>query len=74
MLIWSINTELHMDSRKTVFCPKCNKDVSFHYPKVNHLTQLLITVISCGLWLPMWIASYFPSKTCDECDSVIWEE
>jgi len=63
-----------MEKKKTAFCSRCNKDVSYHYAEVNHLKQFIFTVFSCGLWLPMWLMSFFPTKICDECDEAIWEE
>jgi len=63
-----------MEKPPKVYCPKCNKEVTYHYEKVNHLKYLIFTILSCGIWLPMWIASLFPSKICDECNEAIWED
>lgn len=64
-----------MEKEKIVFCNKCNKEVSYHHDKVNHFVQFIITLFSCGLWLPMWLMMIFgPTKICDECNTPIWED
>ena len=62
-----------MAELKTVHCNQCKKDVCYHYEPVNHLTQLVLVVITLGLWLPMWLwVVCSPTKMCNECDGPIW--
>jgi hypothetical protein len=64
-----------MEKKKSVFCRKCNKKVNYHYEKVNHIVQFIVTVLSGGLWLPMWLMMIFgPTKICDECNNPIWKD
>jgi len=59
-----------MDVQETIWCPRCNKRVVAHQPKINHTLHLVLTVLTCGLWLAVWL--YFAmsdSETwrCSEC-------
>ncbi|HRU05168.1 MAG TPA: hypothetical protein P5137_05270 [Candidatus Brocadiia bacterium] len=55
-------------------CNHCKKDVTFHVNPVNHLQQLLMTIFTLGLWLPMWIVSAVARpKICDACQKPIYE-
>jgi hypothetical protein len=58
---------------KIAYCGRCRKPVPFHYDPVNHLKQLLLVILTCGLWLPMWLCLVFsPTRVCDECNGPIW--
>jgi len=58
----------------TAYCGHCKKDVSYHYEPVNHLKQLVLSVVTLGLWLPMWLcATYLPTRLCDQCNQPIWD-
>ena len=62
-----------MESFETVYCSRCKKDVPYHYDPVNHWKQLLLTIMTCGLWLPIWICMVLsPTKLCNQCDGPIW--
>ena len=55
-------------------CSRCKKEVHYHTDPVNHGKQLLLTLFTFGLWLPMWLCMVFsPTKVCDECDGPIWD-
>jgi len=63
-----------MKNIQTAHCNDCNKMVSFHYPPVNHWKHFFITLITLGMWLPMWLILRFsPTKVCDECGGPIWD-
>lgn len=55
-------------------CCHCKKKVTFHYERVNHKQQFLLSLFTLGLWLPMWLFSAF-SKTriCDVCGEPVEE-
>ena len=64
-----------MEPMKTAHCSQCNKNVPYHYDPVNHWKQLLLTVFTLGLWLPMWISLAFrPTRLCNECGGPIWRD
>lgn len=64
-----------MSEKKTAYCSTCSKQVSYHCEKVSHVRQLLLTLISCGMWLPIWLTVTFkPTKLCDECRQPIWDD
>ena len=51
------------------------KEVQYHFDAVNHFAQLLLTVFTLGLWLPIWVCMVLrPTKLCDECDGPLWSE
>jgi len=64
-----------MANPETVFCGRCKRDVHYHYDPVNHWKQLLMTIITLGLWFPMWLCmALSPTKLCDECGGPLWGE
>jgi hypothetical protein len=59
---------------QTAYCRRCRKQVGYHYDPVNHWKQLLLTIGTVGLWLPMWICMAFsPTKLCNDCNEPIWD-
>ena len=62
-----------MESVKTAYCSQCKKDVQYHFAPINHWKQLLLTIFSLSLWLPIWLCMTFgPTKLCNECDGPLW--
>lgn len=58
----------------TIECQHCHKSTHYHVDKINHLKQLGLTLVTCGIWLPMWILSTFVKvKICDECGKPNYE-
>jgi DNA-directed RNA polymerase subunit RPC12/RpoP len=37
------------------FCPHCEQQRLFVRNGVNHLVHAIVTLLLCGLWLPIWI-------------------
>lgn len=63
-----------MSPAKTAYCSQCKKDVPYHYNPVIHWKQLLLTIATLGLWLPMWLSlTLSPTKMCNECGGPIWQ-
>jgi len=59
---------------KTAYCNNCKKPVTFHYQPVNHLVQLIATLFTVGMWLPIWITmTFMRTRLCDECNNPIWK-
>lgn len=57
-----------------VYCSTCRKSVPYHFVPVDHKRELLRTVITVGLWLPIWIVSSLSkTKYCDSCSNPIIE-
>lgn len=50
-------------------CPSCQKQVRVHRPSTNHVLHLLLTFLSAGLWLPIWLLSCVSvgGWKCSEC-------
>ena len=64
-----------MSKSKFAYCGRCKKEVGYHFDPVNHWLQLLLSIFSLGLWLPIWACMTFgPSKMCDQCRDPIWNE
>lgn len=63
-----------MHKEQTVYCRHCEKQVGYHFEPVNQWKNLLISVITFGLWLPMWLIMIFgPTKICNECNAPLWK-
>lgn len=57
-------------NQNTYYCSTCQKNVSWHIEPVNHLKQGVLTLLTLGLWLPMWLGlSLVKIKYCDNCKS-----
>lgn len=64
-----------MSQPESVYCAHCKKEIAYHYDPVNHGKHLLFSILSLGLWVPLWVCVTFaPSKICDECGQPIWSE
>jgi hypothetical protein len=37
------------------YCPNCQKNVLGQRESTNHILHFLITFLTCGLWLLVWI-------------------
>jgi hypothetical protein len=67
--------ESRMPDSDIVYCDNCRQNVHYHYDSVNHLQQLVLSVLSLGLLLPLWLIAIFaPSKICNECGQPIWND
>lgn len=65
---------LQADER-LAYCNHCQKNVTCHFDPVNHGMNLLLTVLTCGIWLPMWLIAIFnPTRICDVCNEPIWKD
>lgn len=57
----------------SAFCPVCERQSRFQKERINHLLHLVLSVLTLGLWLIVWVAvgianSSKPSRcvTCGE--------
>lgn len=41
--------------QKQIFCQRCNELVPADYEKVSHILHLLLSVVTGGLWLVVWL-------------------
>jgi hypothetical protein len=41
--------------QSSAFCRNCNAQVMVTKPGVNHLLHLILTILTAGLWLLIWI-------------------
>ena len=57
------------ETKKTVYCEYCKKEVPWHTNPVNHGGQLVLAIVTLWLWIPMWLAMAFSkAKVCDVCN------
>lgn len=42
--------------KSSAFCDNCGKQVSIERQTPNHILHLLLSVITCGLWLLVWMS------------------
>jgi hypothetical protein len=45
------------DQEATGFCKTCNKQVMIRRKGTNHILHLILTILTGGLWLIIWILS-----------------
>jgi hypothetical protein len=61
-------------TNNSVFCSTCHKKVAYHYAIINHRRELIKSILTVGLWLPIWLASVVvKTKVCDACGNSIIE-
>ncbi len=55
----------------SMYCPTCAKEVAADVPRANHILHFLLTLLTCGLWLPVWfLCALLPGKKrCRQCGS-----
>ena len=51
------------------FCGHCQEKAVFNRNGANHILHGVLTLLSCGLWLPIWILSMvrFGGWWCSRC-------
>lgn len=59
------------EQREGGYCANCKKDVVVFRRTTNHLLHLVLTVLTAGLWIIVWmLISLMPSRrTCGQCGS-----
>lgn len=59
------------DQKKSGFCQVCNKRVVVFRKGTNHILHLLLSILTMGLWLIVWIGTVikFGGWRCAECGS-----
>ena len=43
------------------YCHTCNAARPFHKNTTNHLLHLLLSLVTLGVWIPVWIVIAFSS-------------
>lgn len=60
---------------KISYCSHCRKDMAFHTRPVNHSKELLRSLFTLGLWLPIWLGmALVRPKFCDGCGNPLSED
>lgn len=54
------------------YCQGCRRDRPFEREGISHLFHLIVSVVTAGLWLPIWLAlflyhSAFTRYRCRDC-------
>lgn len=61
-------------TRDTFYCVYCQQQVTFHPETVDHHKELIRTLCTLGLWLPIWLAkTYSKVNRCDNCNNSLCE-
>ena len=55
--------------QKSKFCAQCQKQTLWARPETNFFLHMLLTLVSCGLWLPIWILVSTGGWRCQTCGS-----
>ena len=52
-----------------MYCKRCRKDVHVYQSGTNNGLNLALTILTCGVWLPIWIfaASTQNHLVCSSC-------
>lgn len=55
----------------TGFCKRCNKQVMIRRPGTNHVLHLLLSIVTVGIWLIVWVltAIKIGGWRCSQCGS-----
>lgn len=56
----------------TLYCSRCKCEVTYTVAPLDHKKELMRTIITCGIWLPMWLLmSFARTRTCNQCGNAI---
>lgn len=57
--------------RKRGFCKSCSQNRPVSRPSTNHILHLLLSIITCGLWIVVWILTSIKigGWRCETCGS-----
>lgn len=66
-----------MIAERRGYCPDCQKHVLYRRTTPNHILHLILSVITAGLWLPVWIMvccvqKPFRCPNCGHAISHVW--
>lgn len=56
-----------MSNQVMKHCPKCAKHTLHVEESCSHILHLLLSVISAGFWIPVWILMALNAKTTGQC-------
>ena len=40
-----------------IYCPTCRRNQMFERPAPNHIVHLILSIVTCGIWLIVWLAA-----------------
>lgn len=62
--------------QKSNFCSQCQKPTLWARPGTNHVLHVLLSLVTCGLWLPvwMWASVRIGGWRCQSCGSDGFED
>jgi len=58
--------------QKGAYCSNCQKQVLAQGTKPNHILHLLLTIVTGGIWAPIWLLITFMNAgnyRCNQCGS-----
>lgn len=55
------------------YCKNCGKKVRIERPSTSHVLHLILSVLTCGLWIPIWIlcSIRIGGWRCVSCGSIV---
>ncbi len=45
------------DDVRTFRCKRCQEATEFHRRRCSHILHLILSIVTGGLWLPVWLFS-----------------
>lgn len=59
------------EQRRGKFCRLCGKQTLAVRPGTNHVLHLLLSIVTLGIWLPVWLglSIKFGGWKCSQCGS-----
>ena len=65
----TVKGEFMAKQEKSGFCKMCDRQVVVSRPGTNHILHLLLSILTAGLWLIVWIGSAikFGGWRCSTC-------
>ncbi len=49
------------------YCKSCKRKTIHVAPNTSHILHLLLSVISAGIWVPVWLIIFLNNKTKSKC-------
>jgi hypothetical protein len=62
-------------TKATQFCTYCKTQVTYHTEPVDHKRELIRTIFTLGIWIPIWLLVTFAKpKLCDKCGNPLYAD
>ena len=56
-------------NQEMVHCKRCKQMTMHLIPGTSHVLHVILSIITAGLWLPVWLLVHWNNRTWSQCSS-----